>query len=93
VSEKRFEEEIRAIKERNLRVEADKAWETSMSRRLILGAATYLVALYFLILIEVPNPVLAAAVPAAAFLLQQYSMPFIKRLWVQKFYRKQGKQE
>lgn len=80
--------EIESIKQRNARVEADKAWETSMTRRLLLAAATYIVVLYFLAIINAQNPFLAALVPAGAYLLQQYSMPFIKKAWVKKVYKK-----
>ena len=37
---KSLEKELEAIKERNKRVEADKAWETSKNRRGIIAAAT-----------------------------------------------------
>ncbi len=80
----RLEKEVKKIKERNKRVEADKAWETSLVKRLILAVATYLVILYFLILINAENAYLAALVPAMAYLLQQYSMPFLKELWLKR---------
>lgn len=38
-----LEKEIPQIKERNKRVEADKAWETSTSRKIIIAIATYIV--------------------------------------------------
>ena len=84
---KQLEKEVEEIKERNKRVEADKAWETSTLRRLVIAVATYVVILYFLILIEAPTPELVALVPAGAYLIQQYSMPFIKEIWVKKVYR------
>lgn len=80
--------EIKSIKERNARVEADKAWETSPVRRGILAIATYIVVVLFLLIINAENPFLAAIVPAGAYLLQQYSMPFIKKIWVKEVYKK-----
>ena len=77
-----IEEKVNLIMERNSRVEADKAWETSKTRRLLLAAVTYILILYFLILIEAPNPYLNALIPAAAYLIQQYSVPFIKNMWI-----------
>ena len=38
-----LEKEIRSIKKRNARVEKDKAWETSLTRRLCICVLTYLV--------------------------------------------------
>ncbi len=72
------------IKERNRRVEADKTWETSWTRRGTLALATYLVVLYFLLLVNAPNPYLNALIPAAAFLLQQMTLPWLQRAWQER---------
>jgi len=39
-----LEKEVELIKERNLRVEAEKGWEVSWSRRLFISISTYLIA-------------------------------------------------
>ncbi|HZX20213.1 MAG TPA: hypothetical protein VFF13_04315 [archaeon] len=83
-----FGNKISEIEERNKRVEADKAWETSKTRRFILALATYLIVLYFLISINAPNPYLNAAIPAGAYLIQQYSFPFLKKIWIEKIRKK-----
>ena len=83
-----IEQRIRVIEERNSRVESDKAWETSKLRRFVLALVTYLVILYFLILINAPNPYLNALIPAGAYLIQQYSIPFFRRFWEKNFYKK-----
>lgn len=85
---KTLEQKIQSIFERNERVEKDKAWETSLVRRITLAAATYLVVLYFLLLINAPNPYFNSLVPAGAYLVQQYSIPFLKKIWENKFYKK-----
>jgi len=46
------ESQIAAIVERNRRVEADKAWEVSLFRRLTIAVLTYAIAVLFLWLIE-----------------------------------------
>ena len=76
------------IKARNQRVEADKAWETSWTRRGVLAAATYAVVLYFLLLVGAPNPYLNALIPAGAFLLQQTTLPWLKQRWTKNHYKK-----
>ncbi|MCR4368309.1 MAG: hypothetical protein NUV67_00185 [archaeon] len=81
-------EKIDSILERNRRVESDKAWETSLMRRGVLALATYAVVLYFLIVIDAPNPFLNALVPPIAYLLQQWSMPFLRTYWQKHFYKK-----
>ena len=42
-----FEKEINEIKERNKRVETDKAWETSWVRRICICVLTYLVVVLY----------------------------------------------
>ncbi|MFH1697059.1 MAG: hypothetical protein ABH854_04090 [Candidatus Diapherotrites archaeon] len=79
---------IDSIIARNARVEQDKAWETSKTRRAIIAVATYIVILYFLLLINAPNPYFNAMVPAAAYVLSTLSIPFIKNIWANKFYKK-----
>ncbi|HLC92437.1 MAG TPA: hypothetical protein VJH23_01890 [archaeon] len=81
-------EKIDSILERNARVESDKAWEVSKFRRGIIAVATYLLVLYFLILINAPNPYLNAFVPAIAYLLQQGTFPALKKFWLEKTRKK-----
>jgi len=78
------EKEIEQIKQRNIRVEADKAWETSFTRRAIITIATYLVIVLFLISINAPSPWFNAAIPAIAFLLSTLTLPFIKEWWIKR---------
>jgi hypothetical protein len=49
-----IESEIQKIKERNARVEADKAWETSKTRRLAIAVFTYIVAVFLLSTLTMP---------------------------------------
>jgi hypothetical protein len=79
---------LQQIRERNARVEADKAWETSLARRGIIAVFTYFVVVLFLFLIGAPRPWFNAFIPALAYLLSTMSLPFLKRLWVKKLYRK-----
>ena len=79
-----LEQEVEKIKQRNKRVELDKAWEISYFRRAAITIGTYLVILVFLIIIEAPNPYLAAAVPAIGFILSTLTLPFIKNWWIKK---------
>lgn len=80
--------EVKVIKKRNVRVEADKAWETSWTRRTIVAAATYLIVVVFLLSISAPNPFTNALVPTIGYVLSTLTMTFIKNLWIKKIYRK-----
>jgi hypothetical protein len=75
---------IQGILERNQRVESEKAWETSWTRRLFIAAITYLTASLFLWLIETPQSFINALVPTGGYLLSTLSLPWIKRLWMRK---------
>ena len=80
--------EVTKIQERNKKVELDKAWETSLFRRLFLASLTYVAVLIFLFVIKAPEPYFAALIPALAYLTQQYSLPFLKNHWEKSFYKK-----
>jgi hypothetical protein len=85
---KNIEERIRKIEERNARVESDKAWETSYTRRGLLILFTYLAIGFYLQAIAIPYPWLNAIVPAFAFMLSTLTIPFFKKLWLKHVYRK-----
>lgn len=76
-----IEEEINLIKERNKRVEIDKAWEISWTRRVFIAIVTYVVAGVWLVLINDIYPWLKAFVPAAGYILSTLSIPFVKGWW------------
>ena len=78
-----FEQRIQNIEDRNKRVEADKSWERSLARRVILAISSYLVIAIFFIFIKIEKPWINAIVPALAFMIQQLSMPFFKKKWLE----------
>jgi hypothetical protein len=78
---KDIEKRLDKIESRNKRVETDKAWETSWTRRFLLILFTYLAIGFYLNAIEVSDPWLNAIVPAVAFLLSTLTLPFFRKLW------------
>ena len=92
---KHLQKEIIDLKARNKRVEADKAWETSWTRRLLIVALTYAVVVLFFFAegsrlgsAEGPNPFVNAIVPVIGFSLSTLSVPLVKKWWVGRFYEK-----
>ena len=82
MSEKDLEKEIAAIKARNKRVETDKAWETSWTRRLCIMILTYVVVvLYSATISQVSNVFLSSLVPVMGFLLSTLSLRLIRKAW------------
>ncbi|EKE27871.1 MAG: hypothetical protein ACD_3C00142G0027 [uncultured bacterium (gcode 4)] len=81
--------EIENLKSRNKKVEANKAWETSYTRKLWVAILTYSVILIFFIIIKIDNPYVGAIVPTLWFILSTFSLDFLKKIWISKFYSKQ----
>ena len=83
-----IEKEIKNILERNKRVEGDKAWETSWTRKIIITVMTYIVIVVFFLISKLPKPFLNALVPALAFILSTLTVKLFKRIWLEKYYKK-----
>jgi polyferredoxin len=83
-----LQKQIEEIKERNKRVEADKAWETSWTRRVLLLVFTYVVVVLFFYFAGLPHPWLNSLVPAFAFVLSTLSLPMFKKLWLKRKYER-----
>ena len=79
-----LEKEIEAIKARNRRVESDKKWETSWTRRIAVAVSTYLVVLLFFFVIKAEKPIISALVPAIGFLLSTVSIDILKNWWLKR---------
>lgn len=82
-----IEQEIRAIHARNRKVEADKAWETSLSRKGVIAILTYGVVVLFFLFANLPNPFVSAIVPTTGFVLSTLSLPVMKRIWLKYGYK------
>ena len=72
------------IEKRNKRVEADKAWETSWSRRILIAIMTYIVIVLFFVFAGLPKPFVNSIVPTAGFALSTLSLPYFKKLWLKR---------
>lgn len=76
------QDDIAGIHARNKRVEADKAWETSWTRRGCVALLTYATATLFLWVIADTNPLVHALVPTGGYVLSTLSLPWVKQLWL-----------
>lgn len=73
---------IEAIEARNRRVEAEKAWETSWSRRGVLAILTYATIVLFFLVAGLPRPFLNPIVPTIGFLLSTLTISSLKDSWL-----------
>lgn len=80
--------DLDSIAARNARVEADKAWETSWTRKLFIAAITYAVVALYLPFLGVTQSYLHALVPVCGYLLSTLSLPFVKNWWLNNKYTK-----
>lgn len=77
-----LENEIAKIKERNKKVELDKSWETSWTRRICICVLTYIVVVIYSHLInEISNIWLSSLVPVIGFTLSTVSLKLIRNIW------------
>jgi hypothetical protein len=78
----KLELEIAKIKERNLSVEADKAWEISWVRRAYIAIFTYLAITIYMFVVHIDRPFLNAIVPTVGFMLSTLTLPWLKNAWI-----------
>jgi len=76
-----IEERLNAIEARNKRVELDKAWETSWTRRLLIGGLTYAIVVIYLAIIHNDKPFINALVPPIGFVLSTLVIKKVKIMW------------
>ena len=83
--EQELKEEIEQIKQRNKRVEKDKAWETSWTRRICIMILTYIVVvLYSFSISKISNIWLSSLVPVIGFTLSTLSLNVVRKIWEKK---------
>lgn len=82
-----IEEEIEKIKFRNKKVETDKAWETSCTRKVTIAFATYIVMICVMYVLKMENPFISAIMPTLGFILSTISANLVKKFWIKKIYR------
>lgn len=85
MNSEKIESEIRNIKARNARVELDKKWETSWTRRFCICVLTYIVVLIYCLMIEAgSNVFLSSLVPVIGFTLSTLSLGLVRKVWENK---------
>ena len=79
---KELEKEIENIKQRNKRVELDKKWETSWTRKLCICILTYIVVVIYSYMVRnYDNIFLSSLVPVIGFTLSTLSLRYIRKIW------------
>ena len=77
-----IEERIKNIESRNKRVELDKKWETSWTRKIFIMILTYIVVIiYSYIVRNYDNIFVSSLVPVIGFTLSTLSLRLIRNVW------------
>lgn len=80
-----LEKEIEEIKLRNKKVELDKKWETSVTRKVCIGILTYfIVVIYSYCISKISNIWLSSVVPVIGFGISTLSLKAIRKIWENK---------
>ena len=75
-----LEQRVASIEKRNVLVEADKKWETSLTRKVSIAILTYFVICLFLYTINESDIFLKALVPVVGFVLSTASLRIIRNI-------------
>ena len=72
------EHELAAIRNRNHRVESNKAWETSRVRLFSITAITYVTMVLVFLVLGSNRPLVDALIPTTGFFLSTLSLSFLR---------------
>ncbi len=78
------EARVYALEQRNKRVEEDKEWETSLTRRGAIVIITYFCAALLLSVIDDELVWEHALVPVAGYILSTLTLPALRKMWTNK---------
>jgi hypothetical protein len=75
------ESELAAIRNRNHRVESNKAWETSRVRLFSITGITYVTMVLVFLVLGSSRPFVDALIPTTGFFLSTLSLSFLRARW------------
>lgn len=76
-----IEQRLEALEARNRKVDQNKAWETSFTRRASICTITYFTACLLLYTLMAPDWYFGAIMPVFGYLLSTLSLPYIRHVW------------
>lgn len=81
-----IEDRINNIEKRNKRVELDKKWETSITRRICIIILTYIIVVSYSYLVRNNNNILLSSlVPVIGYTLSTLSLKLIRKFWENRY--------
>jgi hypothetical protein len=83
-----LEERVDRLEARNRRVEADKAWEISWTRRFVLMILIYVIVVFYLRFVVHIDPWINGLVPVIGYFLSTLTISFLKNRFMVRFRRR-----
>ncbi|NJL46904.1 MAG: hypothetical protein HC929_04620 [Leptolyngbyaceae cyanobacterium SM2_5_2] len=80
-----LEAAVEELRDRNRRVEREKGWETSLSRKILLSALTYGITALVFWKIAVPDPLANALIPTTGYVISTLTIPWAREIWVARW--------
>ena len=77
---------IERLEARNVRVEGNKAWETSWTRRLAILVLTYITVAFYLHFVVHISPWINALVPVIGYFISTLTIQRLKAYWLDRHY-------
>ncbi|MDD5770334.1 MAG: hypothetical protein PHE25_05165 [Candidatus Gracilibacteria bacterium] len=77
-----LEKEIELLKQRNKKVEADKAWEISNFRKVSIIIITYITMSLVMYYLDFQKPFLNALIPTLGYTLSTLSLSVLKKIYL-----------
>lgn len=84
IENKTVEQRLSQIEARNSRVEAEKAWETSNYRKVLIVVTTYFLMCLTMAIIGVNQFYIQSIIPTLGYFLSTLSFRFIKKFYIDK---------
>lgn len=78
-----IEFQLNEIKKRNQKVELEKSWEVSKTRKISIVLITYLFTSLVFYILKVENYFANAVIPTLGYFLSTQSLPVLKSIWMQ----------
>ena len=79
---KRLQSDLNLIQKRNLKVESNKGWETSLVRFICVSLITYITMNLILWTIGDPLPPVHAIIPTCGYIFSTLPLASVKKWWI-----------
>jgi len=84
MNQKEIIQELDNIKKRNKKVELEKAWETSLERKISVALITYIIVVIIMYFLDFENIFINALIPTIWYILSTIGVNPMKNIYIRK---------